>query len=150
MTSDVEKFKKIYLENASYEKIASEFHISERTVQEIRKKLHLRQRQTKPTVTDEEFKLAYNDGLTYNQLHEKFNMSGNTIAKHAKELGLSRSRKPLTSIIPKLAKPEPEEDKPKNCVRIPPTLGEIRKKQLRETILRIEKANRTARNREED
>ena len=149
MKLDTEKFKDMYLAGDSYEKIASEFHITDRTVQEIRKKLHLPKRQPTSTYTEKQFIEACNEGLTYLQLRKKFHISGKVVSMHIKELGLSKQERkqkqeaPMASILPKLTKPEPVEDKPKKSILIVPTLAEIRKIQLKEKIVRIEREQKT-------
>ena len=146
---DKEKFKTMYSAGDSYEKIASEFNVTDRTVQEIRNKLHLPKRQPTSTYTEKQFIEAHNEGLTYLQLRKKFHISGKVVSMHIKELGLSKQgikqkqEAPVTSILPKLTKPEPVEDKPKKSIVIVPTLAEIRKIQLKEKIVRIEREQKT-------
>jgi hypothetical protein len=93
MKLDTEKFKDMYLTGDSYEKIASEFHITDRTVQEIRNKLHLPKRQPTSTYTEKQFIEAHNEGLTYLQLRKKFHISGKVVSMHIKELGWFRCKK---------------------------------------------------------
>jgi len=62
MKLDKEKFKDMYLTGDSYEKIASEFNVTDRTVQEIRNKLHLPKRQPTSTYTEKQFIEAHNEG----------------------------------------------------------------------------------------
>jgi len=85
-------------------------------------------------------------------------MYGTTVMRIARKLGLEeRALKNSTktvayivisepkpaSIIPKLTKSVPTEDKPKKSIFIVPTLGEIRKMQLKEEMMRIERENKT-------
>jgi len=132
MKLDTEKFKDMYLTGISYEKIAHEFHITDRTVQEIRKKLNLSSRKPTSTYTEKQFIEAYNEGLTYLQLRKKFHISGKVVSMHIKELGLSKQERkqkqeaPVTSTSPKLAKV--------NKFVVPPTLRGCLKIQINSTI----------------
>jgi hypothetical protein len=150
MRIDVEEFKAMYLAGDSYAKIGHEFGIVDRTVQEVRKKLKLPKRQPSSTYTENEFIRAYNDGLTYLQLRKKFHISGKVVSMHIKELGLSKAK----VTVPKEPK-RPEQqaktngNKPKKFI-IVPTLRQVQKERLRETISRIEKESRTSRRNPED
>jgi hypothetical protein len=141
MKLDTEKFKDMYLTGDSYEKIASEFHITDRTVQEIRNKLHLPKRQPTSTYTEKQFIEAHNEGLTYLQLRKKFHISGKVVSMHIKELGLSKEPKtrsceheqeaPVASTSPKLAKV--------NKFVVPPTLRQLEKQKQQAEVAKVER-----------
>ena len=157
------EFIEKYNDGSSYRELSAHFGVSLTTIQVYVKRLKLPKRETIDEIDKERFTKMWNAGDSLSEIGRKFGLCGTTISRIARKKGLKeRTLKRATtkvaytvisephqevpkpvSTVPILAKPVQTEDKPKKSIFIVPTLGEIRKIQLKEEMMRIEKENKT-------
>jgi hypothetical protein len=149
--SDLE-FIEYYNKQLTFRELGAHFCISSTTVQVYVKRLKLPKRETIDKIDEERFTKMWNAGCSLSEIGRKFGLCGTTISRIARKMGLKerelkRSTKQVAytvvcskpaSILPKLAKPEPVEDKQTKIV-IPPTLKQIEKQKLQAEIAKAER-----------
>jgi len=85
---DEAKFRQMFLNGDSYDKICQHFGICTFSLQKLRKKLGLPDRKNKSTYNEKSFIEAYNAGLSNRALGAMFCMERRTVQKRIQELNL--------------------------------------------------------------
>jgi hypothetical protein len=149
--SDAEFIEK-YNDGLSHQELSVHFCISSTTVQKYVKRLHLPKRETIDEIDRDKFTKLWNQGHSASMIGREFHICGTTIIRIARKMGLKErtlkrattkaytvvSEPKPTSILPKLAKPVPTEDKQTIFV-IPPTLKQIEKQKQQAEIAKAER-----------
>jgi hypothetical protein len=151
--SDVEFIEK-YNDGLSHSDLSAHFCISSTTVQKYVKRLKLPKRETIDGIDRERFTTMWNAGCSLSEIGRKFGLCGTTIARLARQMGVEEralkrattkvsvtsERKPA-SVLPTLAKPEPEE-KTRNIIRrfvVPPTLRQLERQNQQAEVAKTER-----------